>query len=217
MKRIPIALLILALACASARAADVDDALAGLQSYWGTIETFTARFVQVKRLALFSGEMTSRGTFAFKKPDTMVFRYDPPEDTVIGIKPSLGLITYYYPGLKKAQRIHFSPGADASLWMSFGLGPIGDVTALKNSATVTVAGVNGLTVLTFAPKDTKGAILEVAVSMKKDYTPHRIRISEKNGDFTVIELSEQRVNPPVSGALFDVKIPAGVVVEDIGK
>lgn len=217
MKRITIALIVLVLSCASVWAASVDEALAGLQSYWGTIDTFTARFVQKKHLALFTGDVTSRGTFAFKKPDTMIFRYDPPEDTIIGIKPSLGLITYYYPNMRKAQRIHFPPGADASRWMSFGLGPIGDVTVLKNSATVTVTEGNGLTVLTFAPKDKKEAIMEVAVSMKKDYTPHRIKISEKNGDFTAIELSEQRVNPPAGNVIFDVKIPAGVVVEDIGK
>ena len=215
MKRIPIVLIIVLLTCASAQAASVDEVLTGLRSYWGTIDTFTAHFVQKRRLALLSGDVTSRGTFAFKKPGDMVFRYDPPDDTVIGIKP--GLITYYFPSLKKAKRIHLSSGPDSSQWMSFGLGPIDDIGALKDTATVTVSEANGVIVLTFAPKDTKGAVKEVSVSMTKDYTPLEIRIAEKNGDYTLIEFTEQRVNPPVSDALFDVKIPRGVTVEDIGK
>jgi outer membrane lipoprotein-sorting protein len=215
MKRISIALVALLLLCASARAADVDTTLSGLQSYWRTIDTFTARFVQIKHLALFSDDVTSRGTFAYKKPGDMVFRYDPPDDKITGIKP--GLITYYFPSLKIAKRYHFSAGTGIPPWMSFGMGPIDDIKALKESSALTVADVNGLTVLTFAPRDTKEAIKEVAVSMKKDYTPLKVRIAEKDGNFTIIEFSEQRVNPPVSDALFDVTIPRGVAVEDIGK
>lgn len=215
MKRISIALIILQLVCASAQAADVDKVLSGLQAYWGSIDTFTARLVQTKHLALLSGDVTSRGSFAFKKPGNMVFRYDPPEDTIMGIKPDL--ITLYFPSLKKAKRIHLSPGADIPQWMSFGMGPINDIGALKDAAAVTVADVNGLTVLTFAPKDTKEAIKEIAISFKKDYTPLGVRFAERNGDWTTMEFSDQRVNPPVDDALFDVKIPSGVSVEEIGK
>jgi outer membrane lipoprotein-sorting protein len=215
MKRIPIALIILLLVSFSAQAATVDEVLTGLQSYWGTIDTFTAHFVQKKRLSLLSGDVTSRGTFAFKKPGDIVFRYDPPDDTVIGIKP--GLVTYYFPSLKKAKRIHLPSGTDVPQWMSFGMGPINDIGALKDAAAVTVSEANGVTVLTFAPKDTKEAIKEISVSMRKDYAPLKVRIVERNGDFTLIEFTEQRVNPPVSDSVFDVKIPAGVAVEDIGK
>jgi outer membrane lipoprotein-sorting protein len=215
MKRIPILLIIVLLTCASAQAASVDEVLTGLQSYWGTIDTFTARFVQKKHLALFADDVTSRGTFAYKKPGDMVFRYDPPDDAVIGIKP--GLVTYYFPSLKKAKRIHLSSGVNVPQWMSFGLGPINDIGALKNAAAVTVSEANGATVLTFAPKDAKETIREISVSMRKDYTPLKVRIVERNGDFTTIEFTEQRVNPPVSDSVFNVKIPAGVAVEDIGK
>jgi outer membrane lipoprotein-sorting protein len=215
MKRIPIVLTILFLVCASARAANVDEVLSGLQSYWTTIDTFTARFVQKKHLTLLSGDVTSRGTFAYKKPGIMSWRYDPPEDMIMGIKP--GLITLYYPGIKKARRIHLSPGADVPLWTSFGMGPISDIGALKDAAAVTVTDTNGVTVLTFAPKDTKEAIKRIAVSLKKDYTPLAVRITERNGDFTALEFSDQRANPPVDNTLFEVKIPAGVAVEDIGR
>jgi outer membrane lipoprotein-sorting protein len=215
MKRIPIALIIILLTCAAAQAADVDEVLTGLQSYWGTVDTFTARFVQKQHLALLSGDVTSRGTFAYKKPGDMVFRYDPPDDTVIGIKP--GLVTYYFPSLKKAKRIHLSSDVDFSQWTSFGLGPIKDIGALKDAAAVTVSEANGVTVLAFAPKDTKAPVKEIAVSLKKDYTPLKVRISSRNGDFTVIDFSEQSLNPSVSDALFDVKIPRGVTIEDIGK
>jgi outer membrane lipoprotein-sorting protein len=216
MKRIPIALIAILLACTSVHAASVDEVLSGLQSYWKTVDTFTARFVQKKHLALFADDVTSRGTFAYKKPGNMVWRYDPPDNTIMGIKPALGLIVSYSPDIRKAKRIHFPPGGIPP-WMSFGLGSTNDIGALKNAAAVTVAEVNGVTVLTFAPKDTKEAVKEVAVSLKKDYTPLKVRITERNADFTVIEFSEQRLNPPVSDALFDVKIPRGVTVEDIGK
>jgi outer membrane lipoprotein-sorting protein len=144
----------------------------------------------------------------------MVFRYNPPEDTIMGIKP--GLITLYFPSLKKARRIHLSSGADVGHWMSFGLGPIKDITALKDAAVVTVTDTNGATVITFAPKDEKEVVRKVVISLKEDYTPLGVTISEKNGDLTIMEFSDQKVNSPVDDALFDVKIPPGVVIEEIG-
>lgn len=219
MKRIStaaVAILALLTVCASAYAENVDEVLTGLQSYWGTLDTFTARFVQKSHLSLFSDDVVSRGTYGYKKPGDMVFRYDPPDDRILGIKPALGLITSYSPGIKKAQRIHFPPGS-VPPWMSFGMGSIDDIQALKNAAAVTAAKVSGLTVLTFAPKDAKEAVKEFSVTMKKDYTPLKVTITYKSGDYTLIEFSEQRINPPVSDALFDVKIPRGVTVEEIGK
>ncbi|MBN2223732.1 MAG: outer membrane lipoprotein carrier protein LolA [Deltaproteobacteria bacterium] len=217
MKRISIALVALLLLCASARAVDVDTTLSGLQSYWGAIDTFTARFVQNKHLSLFSDDMASRGTFAYKKPGDMVFRYDPPDDTIIGFKPGDGLVTYYFPSIKKATRYHFSPGADIPKGMSFGLGPIGDITALKKLFIITAGETGGITTMTLVPKDRNDSKKEIAVSFRKDYTPLKVRISEKNGDFAVLDFSGQRVNPPVSDSLFEVKLPRDVTVEDVGK
>ena len=57
------------------------------------------------------------------------------------------------------------------------------------------------------PKDRNGAIKEIVVSFRNDYTPLRVMILEKNGDSTILEFSDQKVNPPWSEALFDVKIP----------
>jgi outer membrane lipoprotein-sorting protein len=218
MKRIfttLITLTIFCLLCASAPAADVDGVLAGLQTYRETLNTFTAHFVQKKHLALLSGDVTSTGTFAYKKPGIMVWRYDPPEDTIMGIKP--GLITFYFPSLKKAKRIHLSQGVDIPQWMSLGMGPISDIGGLKESSRVAVSEANGATVITIAPKDSKETIKEIVITLRKDYTPLGVRITEKSGDFTLLTFSEQRVNPPVDDTLFDVKIPAGVAVEDIGK
>ncbi len=124
----------------------------------------------------------------------MVFRYDPPDDTIIGIKP--GLVTYYFPTLKKAKRIHLSTGTDTSQWMSFGLGPINDIGALKDAAAVTVSEANGVTVLTFAPKDTKGAIKEISVSMSKDYTPLKIRIAREKWGFYPHRVYRTAGEPP---------------------
>ncbi len=212
MKRLSIALALLLLVSVSARAADVDTVLTGLRGYWETLNTFTAHFVQKKHLSLFSDDVTSRGTFYYRKPGTMVWRFDHPDDTIIEIKP--GLITYYHPGLKKATRYH---AADIPQWMSFGMGPINDIEALKDVAAVTAEDAAGMTVLTFTPNDATEAIVSIAITMKRDYTPLKIRISENNGDFTVIDFSEQRINPPLSDSAFEVKLPGDVTIEDVGK
>ncbi len=215
MKRVPIALIVLLLVCSSARAADVDTVLSGLQAYWRTIDTFTAGFVQKKHLALLSGDVTSRGDFTFKKPGNMVFRYNPPEDTIIEIKP--GLITYYFPKLKKAKRIHLAAGPDVPQWMSFGLGPINDTTAFKKNFTVSTDDTNGVIVMKLVPKALDGAIKEIVVSFRNDYTPLSTVILERTGDSTTLEFSNQKVNVPLDKALFDVKIPSGVAIDEIGK
>jgi outer membrane lipoprotein carrier protein len=215
MKRISISLIVLLLVSFSAQAADVDTVLSDLQSYRETLNTFTADFVQTKHLALLSGNVTSHGTFAYKKPGIMVWRYDPPDDTIMGIKP--GLITFYFPSLKKAKRVHLSSGADVPQWMSFGMGPINDIGAVKKNAIVTASEGNGLILLSISPTDKKEAIKEIVISLRRDYTPVRIRFIEKSGDFTTIDFSNQRQNPTVNDALFDVKIPPDVSIENIGK
>ncbi len=101
--------------------------------------------------------------------------------------------------------------------MSFGMGPINDITALKKAFGVTADEKSGVTILTLVPKGQDEAIKEIIISFKKDYTPLSITIIERNGDSTVIEFSSQRANPTVNDAVFDVKIPAGVAVEEIGK
>jgi len=217
MKRISIALAVLLLVSVSAHAADVDTVITGLQTYWKTVDTFSARFVQKKHLSLFSDDVTSRGTFAYRKPGDMVFRYDPPENKVYAVKPQQGLVIIYFPDMKKATRYHFSPGADIPQGMSFGLGPINDITALKRVFGITVSETAGVTTMTMVPVDKSDPKKEIVISMKKDYTPLKITISEKNSDFTVIDFSEQRINPPVSDSLFEVKLPRDVTVEDIGK
>ncbi len=195
-------------------AQDVDRALNGLSDYWKKVDTLTCDFVQKKRLALLSGEVVSSGTFAYKNPGLMVFRYAPPEDTIMGIRP--GLVTIYFPSLKKAKRIHLSGAAEVPREMSFGMGPIGDTKALKEAFSVAVSEKNGTIEMTFVPKGKNDAIAKVVIVFRKDYTPLYTTIVEPRGDTTTLEFTHQKINTPVNDSLFEVTIPRGVQVEDIG-
>ena len=214
MKRLVILFVLSSLFCTPSFAQGVDDTLNGLSTFWQKIDTFRCDFVQTKRLALFADEVVSRGTFDYKKPGIMVWRYLPPEEMIVGIRP--GLVTVYLPSLKKAKRIHSSGRADIPPEMSFSMDQTKDAKALKENFDLTVVRKDGVTEMTLVPKAKKGTITKIVIAFMKDYTPVYFTIVDVQGYPTTFEFTNQKVNVPADDALFDVIIPNGVPVEEIG-
>ena len=128
---------------------EADTVLAGMENFWSGVETFGADFRQEKSLALFSDTIHSTGTLLFKKPERMLWRYDPPDDTVMSISP--GQVMFYFPGLNQARIIHLS-GDDNTMDlapMGFGMG--GGMDEMKDRFDVTMKKDGKTIEVTFIP------------------------------------------------------------------
>jgi outer membrane lipoprotein-sorting protein len=217
MKRLAVLLVALLLSAQAALAQDPGETLKGLSAFWDKVETFRCDFVLKKRglAVLADEEAVSRGTLFYKKPGIMVWRYAPPDDMIIEFKP--GLVTFYFPSLKKAKRGNLSAMGDNTAGMSLSMGQAKDTTALTNAFSVTVAHKSGKTEMTLVPKGKKEAIAKIVIVFKDDYTPVSTTIVEAAGSETFLEFSHQEINVPIDDAAFEVVIPPGVVIEEIGR
>jgi outer membrane lipoprotein-sorting protein len=217
MKYMAALLVALFLSAPASYAQDPAETLKGLSAFWDKVETFRCDFVQKKRglSVLVNDEVISRGTLSYKKPGIMVWRYAPPDDMIIEFKP--GLVTLYFPSLKRAKRGNPSGVTGGTAGMSLSMGQTKDTSALTDAFSVTVAHKNGLTEMTLVPKGKKEAIAKIVIVFKDDYTPVSTTIVYTAGSETVLEFSHQQINVPIDDDAFNVVIPPDVVIEDIGK
>jgi outer membrane lipoprotein-sorting protein len=210
------ALLVLWAAPAAHGEDDVDAVLAGMENFWSGVETFSADFRQEKRLALFSDTLSSTGTLLFQKPERMIWRYDPPDDTVMSLSP--GKVVFYFPGLNQGKIIYLSGGEETTTpsFMGFGVG--GGIGEMTDRFSVTVTREGNIIEATFVPKEDVegGGIERVIVRVDEVYMPLGTTFVEAGGDMTELVFSNQLINIPLDADAFEVEFPPGTSVETIG-
>lgn len=195
---------------------EADDVLAGMEGFWNTVETFSADFRQEKHLTLFSDTIHSTGTLIFQKPDRMLWKYDPPDDTVMSLSP--GKVMFYFPGLNQAKIIYLSGEDDAATVAPMGFGMGGGMGEMKDRFSVTVDR-NGVTIeVTFVPKESGGGdtMEKVVIRVDEAYMPIATVFYETTGDVTELLFSNQEINIPLDEEIFTIEPPPGTFIETIG-
>ena len=195
---------------------EIDDFLKGMTTFWDGVDTMVADFTQKKRLELFDAEMVSSGEFAFKKPGTMIWRYDPPDDTIMAVKP--GLVTIYFRANNKAKVIHLNEDDKVPQAMTFGFGGSGDIKGLKDKFHISLKnnGKDGTLTLISKKKGEGDGFEKVIITFKNDFTPVSTKIHYSKEDVTTFEFSKVEINGPAKDEAFDLVLPKGVEVEEIG-
>ena len=195
---------------------EADDVLAGMEGFWSSVETFSADFRQEKRLALFTDTIYSTGTLIFQKPDRMLWKYDPPDDTIMSLSP--GKVMFYFPGLNQAKIVYLTGEDDVSTVAPMGFGMGGGMEEMKDRFSVTVHR-NGETVeVTFTPKERgEGDTVEkVVIRVDEAYMPIATAFYETTGDVTELLFSNQEINIPLDEEIFTIEPPPGTSIETIG-
>ncbi len=195
---------------------EIDNFLKGMTTFWDGVDTMVSDFTQKKKLELFDAEMVSSGKFAFKKPGTMIWRYDPPEETVMAVKP--GVVTIYFKTNNKAMIIHLSGDDKLPQSMTFAFGGSGDIQGLKDKFNISLKSNEKGGTLTLIPKkkgDSDG-FEKVVIGFKNDFTPASTTIYYSTDDVTTFEFSNVEINGSAKDEVFDFVLPRGVEIEEIG-
>jgi len=215
MKRILLLFVFSTLLIPSAWCSDIDRTLTEMDAFWNKVKTFSARFVQTKKIVLFEDEITSRGVFRYKNPGIMIWRYGPPENTTLIISP--GSITILFSDLNKAKVIEFGGTAQKPDEAAVSIGIGGGMKKLAETFEVGVIIDKGLFRLTLIPREKKEGMSfeKVEIVMDREYLPLTTKIYEFHGDTTTITFSDQRINPTMSEDDFSLDLPRGTEIERI--
>lgn len=195
---------------------EVDAFLKEMETFWGGVDTMVCDFTQRKRLPLFDAEVISTGSFAFKNPGKMVWRYDPPEETTMAIRP--GVVTIYFKANNRAKIIHLKEDEKFPRTMTFGLGGTGDAGGMKEKFDITLTRKGSRNTITFISRERGGeyGFEKVVVTFKGDFTPISTTIHYSADDVTSFEFRNVVINGPAEENAFELVLPRGVQIEEIG-
>lgn len=191
----------------------VIDNIAAQQKKLNTIE---ADFRQEKQLALLAKPEISTGTFAFTKPNNVIWNYATPKPVVMLI--SGGMLTTYYPQLKKAERMEVRRFEDRIFkYMGAASGAIADLEKYFNIRFVEAKGAGSYTLeLTPKTKMVARRVKKITIWIdRQTYLTNKFEYVEADGDLTRYTFTNVRVNRALPASRFTLNLPPGVKVEQM--
>ncbi|MCM1337217.1 MAG: outer membrane lipoprotein carrier protein LolA [Candidatus Amulumruptor caecigallinarius] len=168
------------------------------------INSLTASFVQVKQLSLLNDKLSSRGQMAYTKPDRLRWEYTSPYSylfVINGSKVQTG-------GNARKDVIDTASNklfAEVTRIMMASV--TGKALADKQDFDISVGQTSSVWEVTLLPRKKTMRQMMSRIELlfaKNSLTITQITITEKNGDRTVIKLSDVKTNVPVKDSLFAI-------------
>src|SRR5258708_5341792 len=208
----------LAMPAAAARppkADSLDDVVHKVQLAQAKTNTLQSDFRQEKSLALMAKPEVSTGRFVYSKPNNVLWTYDAPKRVTMLI--ANGMLTTYYPDLRKAERIEVKQYQDRIFRYMGASGAIDELGAWFNF-TFTNTSNKPYFVLDLDPKSKTIAKrvrhLRIYID-RKTYLTTQFEYTEGDGDKTRYEFTNIKVNAPVESSRFSLQLPSSVRVEQM--
>jgi outer membrane lipoprotein-sorting protein len=205
-------------AAAAQRVSDpnsLDEVIKRVQEQQQKTRTLEADFRQEKELALLSKPEVSTGHFTYQKPNNVLWAYDAPKRVTMLI--ANGVLTTYYPDLKKAEQIEVKRYQDR-IFKYMGASGALDELATYFNFTFTNASDKPFFVLDLEPK-TKGIAKRVKHIRiwidRASYLTTKFEYAEGDGDVTRYEFTNVKINQPVAQGRFVLSLPPSVRVEQM--
>jgi outer membrane lipoprotein-sorting protein len=179
------------------------------------VDTLQADFRQEKELALLAKPEVSTGTFVYAKPSDVLWRYDAPKPVVMLI--SKGWLTTYYPQLNKAEKLEVKRYQDRIFRYMAASGAIDDLGKYFDFKFIeSKASPSYLLELNPKTKTLAKRVQKIRIWIDKtSYLTTKFEYVEGDGDITRYEFTNIRLNKPVPAASFELKLPAGVRIEQM--
>lgn len=177
--------------------------------------TLQANFRQEKELALLAKPEVSTGTFVYSRPNNVLWTYDAPKRVQMVIAD--GVMTTYYPDLRKAERIDVKRFEDRIFKYMGASGAI-DELARYFDFTFTDSKSKPVYVLDLTPKNraVSKRVQRIKIWIDKTtYMTTKLEYVEGDGDITRYEFTNIRVNDPVPSSKFAIALPSSVKVEQM--
>lgn len=205
-------------AAAARRAAapdSLDEVIRKVQLAQSNTKTLQADFRQEKTLALLSNTEVSTGRFVYSKPNNVLWSYDAPKRVTMLI--ANGVLTTYYPDLRKAERIEVKQYQDRIFKYMGASGAIDELGAWFNF-TFTNTANKPYYVLDLDPKSKTIAKrvrhLRIYID-RKTYLTTQFEYTEGDGDKTRYEFTNIKLNEPIEQSRFTLALPNSVRVESM--
>ncbi len=184
-----------------------------VQKKQATIKTLQAEFRQEKELALLSSKQSSKGTFAYAKPDKVRWNYLEPNPVTMLIAG--GKLTTYYPKLGRAESLEVGRFQDR-IFKYMGAGSAIDELATYFNFRFTDRKGEKTWKLELDPKTTQVArrVRNITIWIDKEsYLTSKFEYVEGDGDTTRYEFENIRINAPVPPDTFELNLPSEIKVE----
>ena len=182
------------------------------KSYDATID-FVADFRQDTEVKTLNRTMKANGKLTFKRPGKMFWRYEEPKDQFVLTD---GKHLYFYqPDQNQVVKTPLKNAFRGDIPLSFLLG-LGN---LKKDFNATLkSSAESENVLRLEPKGEAGGFSEVLVGVSKASSDIVwVSVRDAAGNLTTLRFSAMRKGVGVNDSLFQVKIPNGADVVELGQ
>jgi|YNPNPStandDraft_1061719.scaffolds.fasta_scaffold00427_12 outer membrane lipoprotein carrier protein len=177
--------------------------------------TLTAEFEQQRTSRLLKEPSLSRGRMYFRAPDTVRWEYEAPRP--MSVLLAGGAATTYRPAEKRAERVEFGR-IQRRVLRFLGAGEPLEELRRYFSFTFRDPGTTGNYVLELQPTalQIKKRLASVTVVIDRDrFLPVGFAYTEHDGDRTVYTFSKIRRNEPIPDEVFQLHMPADVVLVEL--
>jgi len=196
-----------------AESKNADAIVDSLQKNYDATADFTADFRQETEVKALNRKLQASGKLSFKRPGKMLWRYEEPKGQFV-----LADGKYLYFFQPEQNQIIKSPLKNAfrsDVPLSFLLG-IGN---LKKDFTATLQETDEKQyTLRLEPQNDKGGFSEVLLGVgKTSYDILWVSVRDATGNLTTINFSSMRKGVGLKDSLFNLQIPAGADVVELGQ
>jgi len=177
--------------------------------------TLQADFIQEREIGLLSKPEISKGTFAFSRPNNVLWKYETPKPVTMLI--SKGVMTTYYPELQKAESAKVKRFEQRIFKYMGASGAIEELSRYFNFTFVESKGKPFYT-LELIPKTKVIARRVKRIKMwidRETYLTTKFEYVEGDGDLTRYEFTNVRFNQDVPQSLFAINLPDNVRVQQM--
>lgn len=187
-----------------------------------SFRTFTAKMSQRKFTAIldeFDDPQTGNFFYARAKDGSALIRQEmsSPKRQILTVKG--GSATVYHPGLKEAQIKNLGKDKDKAEYLALGIGQ--SPAELDRNFEISYKGEEPIgasrcSILQFKPKSLRVAAMYASITMwvkKSSGVPIRYKFLEPNGDYVLVDFTDEMLNSKVPDSVFEQKFPKDVAIQ----
>lgn len=199
----------------SSGAVTLDEVLAQVSAKQKTIATLQSNFRQEKTMAMMADPQVSTGTFAYARPDRVIWTYGSPSPVTMLIRD--GWLTTWYPQLNKAERLEI--GSYQERIFRYMAAP-GSLDELRKYFDFTFRQSRSEPVYTLElipkTKTLEKRVRRITLWIDREsLLTTKFEYVDGGGDLTRYEFQDVRINESLPPGAFELNLPANARIEQM--
>lgn len=193
-----------------AQSLSVDEVVKRIREAREKTKDFSADLLQEKKISLLKEKVISKGRIRFKKPDKISIEFFHPEASQMVFDGKTFLL--YFKEEKMAERYQIQGNPVVEKYMLFSKDPFQEKLAQWRI----LEDRESFLIMEILPKVKDPLFVKTKMWIsKKDWIITGMEMVEKNGDTTLLQYSNMKVNAGLSDSDFEIRLPKDVKVTEI--